>query len=125
MPVLRGTKARVGRRKNRACDFQRPIKGALPFPLSTGLYERGPQRGDPFHDLLARPLRPVAGAVARDPGLLQPLGLLSEPHRPVQVRGVGFEVLAEDLDRPDLEVRFRDRFGIVPPSGAQTSERFS
>src|SRR5436305_5239721 len=81
-------------RECRAQDLQRPVEGAGGFSSPGLLDEGGPQGGEPCYDLSMRTFRPVAGALARDAGLLQPLGLLSEPHGPLQIRGVDVEVLA-------------------------------
>ncbi len=100
----------------------RPVEGTSPFAAGR-LHKRGAQGSEPRQDLLARPFSPVAGALARDTGLLQALGLFFEPHGALQVRNVSIEVLADEPYSP----RFQDRllpvgFSIVPLPEGQALE---
>ena len=51
-------------------------------------------------DLHPGPLRAVGGALARDPGPLQPVGFLSQPLRPLEEGGVLCGVLPDGGRRP-------------------------
>ncbi|MBA4116264.1 MAG: hypothetical protein H0X71_07465 [Rubrobacter sp.] len=100
----------TARLKGRALCIQHPIEDDVrPFPFTGGFDEGGPQGREPRNYLSMRPFRTVTGALARGPGLLQPFGLLSEPHCPLQVSGVGAEVLVEGTGGPDLGVCSPDR----------------
>ena len=107
--------------KRRECwvqDVQHPVESAGGFPSPGSLDEGGPQGGEPCYDLSTCPFRLVAGALVRNAGLLQPLGLLSEPYGPLQVRGVGVEVLAEGTGSTGLESSFLYGYGVAPSPGA-------
>ena len=96
--------------KGRAPSLQRPVEGVPALLRST--YKGSPQSGESGYGLLARPFRSVAGALARGAGLLQPLGLLPEPHGPLEVLGVSVEVLANASLRPGLQPRCKNGSGI-------------
>ena len=112
------------RRESRAQEFHHPVEGVGPVLLSGGLDEGGPQGGEPRHDLSTCPFRPIASALARDTGLLQPFGLLFEPRGPLQVLGVGLEVIADGPCCPELQSRRSGVPGVASSSGVQASQRF-
>ena len=123
---LPGARVRVtARREGRTLCLQHPVEGSVrPFPPFTGgLDEGGPQGREPRNDLSMRPFRTVTGALARGPGLLQPFGLLYEPHCSLQVGGVGTEVLVEGAGGSDLGVCFPDGCGGGASVGTQSSQR--
>lgn len=93
-----------------------------PFPFTGGLDKGVPQGREPRYDLSMRPFRTVTGALARGPGLLQPFGFLSEPHCPLQVSGMGAEVLVEGASGPDLGVCFTYGSGGDASVGTQSSQ---
>lgn len=88
--------------------------------FSGRLGEGGAQDGQPGQDLSTRTSRPVAGALARGAGLLQPFGLLFEPRGPLQDSGVGIEVFAESLGCAGFEVRFRNGIVITAAEASQS-----
>lgn len=113
----------AARREGRALFLQRPIEGGGgPFPFTGGFDKGSPQGCEPRNDLSARPFRSVAGALARSPGLLQPFGLLSKPHCPLQIGGVGAEVFVEGVVGPDFGVCFTDGSGGGASVGTQSSQ---
>lgn len=59
----------------------------------------------PGQDLSVRPVRPVAGGLARNARLLQALSLLLEPRGALQVCGVSIEELADEPDSPRFQGR--------------------
>ena len=104
--------------------LQRPVEGGVrPFQFAYGLGKGGPQRREPHNDLSTRPFRTVTNALARDPGLLQPFSLLFEPHCPLQVSGVGAEVLVEGVVGPEIEVCFLEGSGCSVSVGMHSTQR--
>jgi len=122
---LPGVRVRVAaRREGRTLCLQRLAEsGVRLFPLTGGFDKGGPQVREPRDDLSMRPFRTVTGALARGTGLLQPFGLLSEPHCPLQVSGMGTEVLVEGAGGPNLGVCSPDGSGSSASGGTQSSQR--
>ena len=85
--------------------------------------EGGPEGGEAGLDLSPRPLRAVAGALARRPCPLQPLGLRPQALRPLEERGVGFGVLPDRRGRPRAQRGVVRRSGILPAAALEEAAK--
>jgi hypothetical protein len=60
------------------------VEGAFSLPTSSGRRERSAEGEEPYLDLSPGALRAIGGALARNPGPLQPVGFRVQALRPLE-----------------------------------------
>lgn len=76
------------------------VEGAFSLAPSRGRREGSAEGEEPGLDLPPGALRAIGGALARDPGPLQPVGFLPQTLRPLEDGGMFPGVLADGGGRP-------------------------
>ena len=106
----------AGDSKHRVQALDLTVEGAFSRALSR---EGSAEGEEPGFDLSPGALRAIGGALARNPGPLQPVGFRVQALRPLEEGGVIPGVLPDGGSRPRDQLRVRLFFSMTPEEPAE------